>query len=1124
MKKKINNTLSLVSLTIGGIAFVALLLFFALKDDNLRKAAEDQTSQVTYALVNEDKGAKFENKQYILGRDFVTLINNVLEHNWQTTTRSVADAGISDGQFDAVIYIPQNFSERLLDLQSIAPDQAVIDYQVSEGQNELTNQAVQMKVDSILKEFNQRIVQMYFSSIVGNLSEAQRNVNTIVQGDKETHTELSANIHSPFKALPEGFSSVLDVSSILDEDNKRFIEEQKGFVDSVNQLLDSNNEGLNSSSESVEKNKETVDQFTEDINKKIEEAIKQFNEQVELQKNQLALQWESDLTNYQGQFDGLNHSLLQQMNQFYQTDSSSSKNTGVLADFYGQAAYFKENQEARKAEIENEISQLTEQVETLKTLRKKIAETYYADGEKTADNSTEEDAKQAILNLTDLTDSQNSSKLKDQYLQVLNDKINTLNSGEMEALLDLLVSEGKITPPQADQYKQELRVVERYALDYGVAFNPNPVFSYLSSNNAPHTNPVDIVQSRTFVIEPDVSTTLDLDSGSNVEIKDIALLATQIKTTLDSQLSAYDYEATVTPASSRSLSITTALKSGGTPPTDLPKQLGVTVQPTLQWTLSDTESKESFVNLSYSWRVNGSEQVSGYYAGFADKKSPIVTDLPQILAQFETLGACAQQVMTLFADPNQQSNVASYLATINDPVNVGLKLADFATSESIYHSYDNITDEAKRNLIQNSLVKEYKNGGDKLYRQTEAQINALLQTIGTRDNAANEKNTLYSTLHFMMTPEMLTNEALKLNQWFDEANKQIAATYGSWKEADKIQAESIINDENPHPESGDTEPIAEATTSIVDSMKQLVETAKQSAESTSKSAAEVEDVGSKIEDLTKTTKEVQGNADKVLGNLDKVVEEANKKDTTNDIYSKNFDKVLANTRQGGADNQKVFNFLASPMNTLGEFGENRTISVVPYYLTFIGTLVAIFIGYGLSTSLFERQLRKHDFFVTQSRIWKNTPNALRTLLISSIIAGFVSGITLSMVTVRSAGGWFTYTFLVFLMCLLFATAFARQFRRTSLFVIGILFGFYLMMTPLLGMTTTPGSIVRLIFRVSPLQNIENGYSALINGMSIGWLTYLILILLVLIAFGLNFLVNAQKDSMGEPLGQVIDHG
>lgn len=41
------------------------------------------------------------------------------------------------------------------------------------GQNEVTNQAVQGKVDSIIKLFNSQIVKMYFSSLVSNLRSAQ---------------------------------------------------------------------------------------------------------------------------------------------------------------------------------------------------------------------------------------------------------------------------------------------------------------------------------------------------------------------------------------------------------------------------------------------------------------------------------------------------------------------------------------------------------------------------------------------------------------------------------------------------------------------------------------------------------------------------------------------------------------------------------------------------------------------------------------------------------------------------------------------------------------------------------------------------------------------------------------
>ena len=169
-----------ISLFLTIAASLFLLLFFlylGFKDENVTISTTDLTGKMQYALVNEDKGAVFEGKNYSLGSDFVTLINKDSKNRWETTTRNIATAGIESGQFDAQIIIPQDFSEKLLSLQSINPEKALIEYQVRDGQNEITNQMIQDNVNMILTDFNQRIIQMYFSSIVGNLFEAQQNVN-----------------------------------------------------------------------------------------------------------------------------------------------------------------------------------------------------------------------------------------------------------------------------------------------------------------------------------------------------------------------------------------------------------------------------------------------------------------------------------------------------------------------------------------------------------------------------------------------------------------------------------------------------------------------------------------------------------------------------------------------------------------------------------------------------------------------------------------------------------------------------------------------------------------------------------------------------------------------------------
>ncbi len=80
-----------ISLFLTIAASLFLLLFFlylGFKDDNVTISTTDSTGKMQYALVNEDKGAVFEGKNYSLGSDFVTLINKDSKNRWETTTET----------------------------------------------------------------------------------------------------------------------------------------------------------------------------------------------------------------------------------------------------------------------------------------------------------------------------------------------------------------------------------------------------------------------------------------------------------------------------------------------------------------------------------------------------------------------------------------------------------------------------------------------------------------------------------------------------------------------------------------------------------------------------------------------------------------------------------------------------------------------------------------------------------------------------------------------------------------------------------------------------------------------------------------------------------------------------
>ncbi|PGE76662.1 type VII secretion protein EsaA, partial [Bacillus pseudomycoides] len=544
MIKKYKSYFPLLVIILGGLFLILTFTYFGFKDDNVYRSTNQKVSKIQYVLVNEDKGAVFEGRKYELGADFVTLINQDSKNSWQTVSRNIANAGIENGQFDAEIIIPQDFSERLLSLQSMAPEQATINYRVRKGQNEISNQAVQTQVNDILKNFNQRIVQMYFSSIVGNLSEAQRNVNKIVGAETDAKKYLMTNIQNPFKELSGGFNNLSNVSSILDEDNKGFLSEQQAFVSSVKTLMDSNNKSLEAGSTSTKEAQKSVNENINKTNEKLKVSLKQFEDQFNLQKTQLETQRQSDLSGYKAKYDGLNQSVFNQLGNFYTSETGEVNSAGVYKEFLLNAKLFQETQTARIDELKDEIKQLQSQVETLNDLRKQIAQTYYGSAEKNPDTASEEDIKQAIVKL--MADSkENKVNLDNRYRQIIEESLSHIPADTLEKLLQKLIAENIITDSQSKKFQDELTIVRRYAKNFEKEIGKEGNFSYLEANSE-HDSIISI-NSREVTISIDptkdnrISLGTDHTEQGSLGIRNLTDLLLVLKTELDQKLKSYGY-------------------------------------------------------------------------------------------------------------------------------------------------------------------------------------------------------------------------------------------------------------------------------------------------------------------------------------------------------------------------------------------------------------------------------------------------------------------------------------------------------------------------------------------------------------------------------------------------------
>lgn len=1141
MKVKFIKITPYIFLGVASLLLLSFLGYLGLMNDRTTNQNSVSSHRMQYALVNEDKGATFEGKRYSLGNDFVTLINKDTNNRWETTTRNIAMSGVESGQFDAQIIIPQDFSEKLLSLQAIAPEKAEIEYQVRDGQNEMTNQMIQNQVNNILKEFNQRVIKMYFSSIVGNLVEAQQSVNQIVNTQQGQQTNLENGIYTPFKEIPTSYTDVLNTASILDENNKLFTTEQEAFVNSVQSLLDSNNENLEATSETAEETKQSIEEYSKEANEKIKKSVEQFNDQFELQKKQLSNQWQKDTEQYGEQFDQLNASVLTQFGNFY--TPSVQGDTGVYAEFLTQSKLFQETQSNRIKELQTEITELLAQVDQLNLLKKQIAQTYYDDTEATPDTATDERIKQAIVELIS-DDKSNTPNLDENYQKKIEELLTQISYDSLGKLVNELETNGVLPPDQATIFRNELKIVDKYAKEYGIIFDTNTHFVYLEPKQT-HNGLIDLPKKKiTFSLDTMNENTISLNEknsqNGNMTFNLNEPEIQQIKTELNNQLASVGYAIDIVGITDKQFTITqpekinneTLVKRNNQEnssellkesdpkmeETTLPNKLTLSIEIPLIWHLTTKQQETSYNTIDYTWSINDVIQLEDSFSTYISMDQPLVEDLPQLMKQFQLLDTVAQQVVTIYGTPNKSLSIQEYATMLEAPENQDKRMEELAGKDSIYWMYDNITEEEQEEMITDKLVKRYKKTGDQLYKDTEEQINKLQRVIGkeTDQNTTDASSTLYGILNLMTVPEKLLQEAEKLNGWYTEATRVVNETYGNWQETKQEDAKSVINETNQHPEENDSSMIKTETDHLVEAMQSLMRTSNETSAMTVESAAKVKDIGPTIKELKADTTKVQDNAETILSNLDVSIDESKETASQNEEYAKTFEKVLANTRDGGADNSQVFNFLSGPIEGEGVFSETRQASLIPYYVTLIGAILILLISIVLQGLMRNRMIKEADAFVEPTRYWQNIPNIMKIIFTTVSIMGITSILLTLYVASSNEVAWFSYSFLVFSSVFLILLGCMRQVKKITLYVYGAFLGLFFMLTPLLGIATKPGSLSNWFYRISPFQNIQNGFTVLVNGGNISWISYSILVILLILGIVLNLFARPEeKRGMSE---------
>jgi type VII secretion EsaA-like protein len=878
-KPKKSRWIIITSLIVALVALMGVFTYLT-----IGTKTKEAVVKPTIALVNEDTASNFNKKDYNFGKDFVSLVSGDSKYNWQVVSRSVADRAYADKSVDAVIYIPQAFSHDILTLQDISPIKSQVNYKLQSSESALSQNVLNDKITSVLKDFNQNIVKMYYASVAGNISEAQNNMNDVITNQGNVLTNLSSDVYGPFQSTTQNYSSVISSANGLKSENSAWISSQNSFTKSTQSMLDSTSKTFTGQLTGLQQYFNTQKQIA-DVN------LKNGNQGITNQS-------EDDQKVYFKQFDDSHTNTLNNLFNFYKKDDSTE--SGVLTNLQNQVKDYNTVITSVHDDINNQIDSLTTNRDHLIDLENKLYTQFFAktslglnnsnfDDEQIANDYQKDDnARDALAQKLGSSFGQTDSFGSTDYMNKLNYSLSQIawTSQDYSALFTAMQKNGISTA----KYENELDLINRYG---SVIPNLNPGQAKFEDAPAVDTDEQSFTQTLTIKVPKGESYRLKTNSPANVQVNydDQSSNATndgQIKGDGTSGLLLYnkDHEKTNSDGS-----VTNE-------PNDSDSTFTIYYNVLL--------NKISNTTVEFSWGVNGNEnnssatytlfpanEISDYLGG---NKFGEISDL---LSQIDDT---ANLITWIYGKPSD--DLSDMLTNLPNPAS--LENFKNLSKESIYYLYGNIDIAKRKDKLSDEDVQNYKESGHN-------NINDLIKSIQDL-NASIDVLTKNRDILAKNLPNDVFNQKIKdLEDWYSTTMTSINQQYDSWK---KNENQSLALKSWKEYNSDDTALYQDTAASddLYKTISDLSTSTAKSADETSKSAQLIKDNGNEFTQMVTTTQETKTSAEKLLKNTDNLLNTGNTSLKDSKDYNKNFGKVLANTHSQEADKNQLFDFFAQPLS------------------------------------------------------------------------------------------------------------------------------------------------------------------------------------------------------------------
>ncbi|MTD40442.1 type VII secretion protein EsaA [Erwinia sp. CPCC 100877] len=1078
-------------------------------DISAKKEQEEENSRLNIALVNEDAGVRQNNTDYNLGADYVKKIEKDVTYNWFTVSRGIAENGLKNGTYNLLVTIPSNFSSKLLDLDSPAPEKVRINYKINANGNATLENESKSVGRKIVNDLNQQLVDLYVVSILDNLFTAQQNIEKVYKNQS---------------------SSVQEFQDVLYQPTLNFKDYLPAITSQSKNALQANNLLATSLIDSL-KNPESLLDGHQEFSTLLEQLLKQRAEGKLTYEDFVSILMSMD-DNLLSSETNTMYSTLESLNQSLQEDFVASDN--------GNGRYIQQMNELNEQLLTSKET-IDKQIVELEEIEDKYFDTYSSEFFKQFriydfDEASKVTFRQ-VLSKMDYDNSQlsNVANFNANYLKKMQERLDSLpfkqdtndindfnevflyghlpytNEPAIEDIRNTVYGDyGMLN--KIEQINQKIQEINDHYPD-------NPAIAKLewkvdsdTINNSQYYKDLRraydrLVRLRDATLTEEKHFTIDtanFRTDGSISFGNIPPTLTLVNNNTDTVISSQ----TELPITSDSMRFTYTYNSDFDETADAPA-IPITVKkilhPDQDGEAVVTRSLPSVEVTTDSTENTATEETAATEESTqtTEEKAPA-----ESISQSETYVARTETSDEYTVSWDQTADVSEFLTEryqyanrkyaeqlgktieLYDTVNAELKEFDKYPFDIFNNLLDlNMTDMFKQVLNGTFATGHYKEQHEKLnsLKLQAADIDRQSENIGER-----LQNIQASTMTLNENVQAQINNIEYLRKTMSEANE------GQTKvAADNLETDTEIS----------------AVETMLASVKSQAEQVKASSETNAKEAENVKSVFTSFDEEVNTA---QKNGEELSSNADVIMDNLNKELANNNDFVSAFIKVLNNAQKDGVPNNTLLEFIANPVNGKAEATIKTTEINEPFTWILIMYTLSLFVAYLFTTQPLVRKVK--DKFKREQLWFKD--NVMETIMLTASAVGI--GLVLGILSIselqivkESQIVWVMMVVLFMLIFSLLNHYALKQFHIAGFGFSLFLFISYVFVTNAIGKTKGNNPMVDLIRSINPLSIGENNLADILANNALNIVHIILYLLAIAALFAFNIFIWRPRRKIKE---------